>query len=213
MKTALIAGATGLIGKQLMYKLIESNAYSKVIILVRKAYEIKHPKLEQIPANYENMDSLLLSAIPDDVFCCLGTTMAKAGSKEAFHKVDYTYVLNLASFFAAKGAKNFLLVSSIGADKTSAVYYSRTKGEIEEAVSKLPYKGIFIFRPSILLGKRDEFRLGERIGIGLALVLQPFMLGSIKKYRPIYGAKVAVGMIKCALQDKEGKFILESDQI
>lgn len=213
MRTAVIAGATGLVGKQCMYKLLENKEYSSVIALLRRPFDIKHPKLQQITTDFENLNDLTLPFIPDDVFCCLGTTMAKAGSKQAFYKVDFTYVHELGSFFASKGSKRFLLISASGADKTSAIYYSKVKGEVEEAVKQLSFDGIYVFRPSILLGSREEFRLGERVGIGLAMLLQPFMIGGLKKYRPIYGSQVAAGMIKTALEAAPGKYIFESDAI
>lgn len=213
MKTALVAGATGLIGKQCMYKLLENANYEKVIVLVRRKFEIKHPKLEQLIVDYDNLENLTITDKIDDVFCCLGTTMKKAGSKEAFKKVDYDYVLKLAEFGLSKGAKKFLLISANGADPNAAIYYSKVKGEVENAVKSLSYETIFIFRPSILVGNREEFRLGERLGISLALLLSPIMLGVLRKYRPIHGAVVANAMIKKAQSAEKGNIVLESDKI
>lgn len=213
MKTALLAGATGLVGKQLMYKLLENKEYEKVIILVRRPYQIKHPKLEQIITNFTDLDKLLFYTIPNEVFCCLGTTMARAGSKEEFYKVDFTYVFNLANFFSEKGSSQFLMISSNGANTQSSFYYPLVKGEIEHAVSALKYNCVHIFRPSILMGNRAEFRFGERMGIALALVIQPFMLGNLKKYRPIHASKVAEAMLNSALENNTGIYVHESDEI
>jgi uncharacterized protein YbjT (DUF2867 family) len=213
MRTAIIAGASGLIGKQLMYKLLENSQYSKVSILVRKPLEIKHPKLEQIHVDFSQIDKMPTEGKFTDAFCCLGTTINKAGSKDKFYEVDFTFVHTFAQHFSNQGTENFLLVSANGADKNSSIFYSKVKGEIEEAIKKVSFKGIYIFRPSILLGDREEFRLGEKIGIVLAMVLSPLLMGSLKKYKPIHSSKVADGMIANALSNKEGVFILESDEI
>lgn len=211
-RKAVVAGATGLVGKQVMYKLLENNNYDTVYVLVRRTMEIKHPKLQQILFDYSNFETLDSSVPPiDDVFCCLGTTMKKAGSKEAFYQVDFTFVHELAKYFSSKSAENFLLISAIGADTQSSVYYSRVKGEIENAVSKLNFKGYFIFRPSFLMGDRQEFRLGEKIGIVLAVIISPFLVGSLKKYKPIHAAVVANNMIDNALSGKKGKVVIEGE--
>ncbi|MFN0047988.1 MAG: NAD-dependent epimerase/dehydratase family protein [Cytophagales bacterium] len=213
MKTALIAGATGLVGKQCLYKLLENPNYDSVYALVRKPLEIKHLKLKQIVFDYQNFAVLDIIWEVTDVYCCLGTTMKKAGTKAAFYEVDFTFVLNLAAYFAKKSTPNFLLISAIGADANSSIFYSKVKGEIETAISKLDYKGIFIFRPSFLMGNRDETRTGEKIGVAVAALVSPLLFGNAKKYRPIHAAKVANGMIERALSGNEGVFVIESDRI
>ncbi len=213
MKSALIAGATGLVGKQCLYKLLENPNYDHVYALVRKPLEITHEKLKQIAFDYEDFTKLEILWKVDDVFCCLGTTMKTAGTKEAFYKVDYTFIVKLGEYFSNREAVNFLLISAIGADANSPIFYSKVKGETEEAVSKLNYKGIFIFQPSFLVGDREQFRLGEMIGLSIAQLVSPLLFGNMKKYKPIHAAKVADSMISRALSGKEGKFILQSDEI
>lgn len=195
MKTAVLAGASGLIGKQLMYKLLESAFYQKVIVLARKEIPIKHPKIEQIILDFDQMPRYQEQLKGDDFFCCLGTTMKNAGSKEAFYKVDYTYCLELGKIASQNHAKSFNLVSVIGADTNSSIYYSIVKGKLEKALEELHFSQLNIFRPSILAGNRFEFRLGEKIGIGIAQVISPLLLGSLRKYKPIHAAQVANAMM------------------
>ncbi len=210
MKIALVAGATGLVGKQVMYKLLENNRYEKVYILVRKKLEIKNSKLIQIVIKYDQLESISAEVIPTDVFCCLGTTIAKAGSEEEFYKVDYTYVLQIAKIFKERKASNFLLISAVGASADSSIFYSRTKGEVEQAIRQLDYDSFHAFRPSLLLGQRNEFRFGERIGIGFAMIFQPFLIASLAKYKPIHAALLADYMILRSFETNKGNFVRES---
>lgn len=159
MKTAVIAGGSGLIGGKLLQLLLSSDRYSRVIGLTRSELG-SHPKLVEIKTDGTDLDSILTGGI-DDVFCCLGTTMAKAGSKEKFYQVDYTYPFELHRTTLGQGAKQFLIVTALGASKKSPVYYNRVKGEIEEAVSGLGFSSLHIFRPSLLMGQRQESRMGE----------------------------------------------------
>jgi uncharacterized protein YbjT (DUF2867 family) len=208
MKTALIVGATGLIGKHLTQKLLTSNFYEKVSVIVRKPLNIIHPKLEQIVIDFDNLDASKVNA--DDIFCCLGTTMKQAGSKDAFYKVDFTYPLNFAKAGLANGAKQFLVVSSMGADKKSMVYYSRVKGEIENALSDLNYPTLIILRPSMLAGERENPRIGEKIGKVVMDFFAPLMPD---KYKVIAGEKVAHAMLELAQKNFKNKAIFESDSL
>lgn len=210
MKTALVAGATGLVGKQLMYKLLENDNYKHVYILVRKLLEIKNEKLTQIIVNYNNLSGINSDIRPTDVFCCLGTTIAKAGSQEAFYTVDFTFVQQLAKEFKNRGASNFMLISAVGASADASLFYSRTKGEIEQAIRQLDYAGFHAFRPSLLLGQREDFRLAERFAIGFAMLLQPCMIANFAKYKPIHAAMLADSMILRSLESKKGNFVRES---
>lgn len=208
MKTALVVGASGLIGKHLTNKLLASNYYEKVSVIVRKPLNIIHPKLEQIVMDFDNLDASKIVA--DDIFCCLGTTMKQAGSKEAFHKVDFTYPLNFAKAGLVNGAKQFLFVSSMGADEKSLVYYSRVKGEIEKALSDLHYSTLIIVRPSMLAGERENPRMGEKIGKVFMEFFAPLMPD---KYKVIAGEKVAQAMLELAQKGTKNKDIVESDSL
>ena len=205
MKTALVIGATGLIGKSLTIKLLENKFYAKVKILVRKKIDLLHPNLEQIVVDFDDLDTSKIVA--DDVFCCLGTTMKVAGSKPAFYKVDFTYPLAVAKAALENGAKQYLIVTSMGADSKSMIYYNRVKGEIEKVLSDLHYPTLLIFRPSMLLGDRKEERLGEKIS-KIAMNLISFMTPD--RYKAIEGEKVANAMIILAQKGIKNKDIFES---
>ena len=204
MKTALIAGSTGLIGGQLLSTLLKSNYYDKVIAVGRRNLDIQHPKLIQQEIDFNNIG--LNQQNIDDVFCCLGTTMKKAGSKEKFRLVDFHYPVSLATYCLNLGAHQFLLVSSMGADNKSGIFYNQVKGEVENAVSKLGYGRLDIFRPSLLLGNRGESRLGEDIG-KVAMRLFGFLfLGPLKNYKAIDSGKVARAMINFAQESGAGTY-------
>ena len=177
-KTALIAGASGLVGNYLLRMLLQSDHYAKVISIGRKTLSVIHPKLEQRIIDFDKL-AATTDLVADDIFCCLGTTMKKARSKENFYKVDYTYVVNLAKATNAQYAHQFLVVSAMGANAGSTFYYNHVKGEMEAAISKLPFRAIHIFRPSLLTGDRQEKRLGEQVGEVVLAVLNPLMLGQL----------------------------------
>ena len=203
-KTALLAGATGLIGSQLLPLLLASERYAKVIVVGRRAVPAIHPKLVQVVTELDELEAVRLKLIADDVFCCLGTTMAQAGSQEAFFKVDFLYVVQLAALAAGNFAAQFLVVSSMGADAESRIYYSRVKGEMEAAVQQAPFRAIHIFRPSLLLGERAQPRAGERLGAVALRLLRPLLRGPLQKYRPVPGAAVAAAMLRAAAADASG---------
>lgn len=213
MKTALLAGSTGLTGKYTLDILLKSEIYEKIIIPVRKKTGIEHTKLFQIEINYDKLSEYKDDLKADDIFCCLGTTIRKAGSKEEFYKVDFKYVYDIAELCIKNGAKTFSLISSIGADKNSGNFYLKVKGEIEDAVIKLGYDTTNIFRPSFLKGKRNESRSGERAGIFLMQLLSPLLLGPLKKYRPINAETVAEVMVKEAQKKNNTVNIFTSDLI
>ena len=208
MKTAVIAGGTGLIGRQLLRLLLASNRYSKVIGLTRSDLG-PHPKLVQVKTDGTDLIFDSTERV-DDVFCCLGTTMAKARSREKFYQVDFTYPLELAKATLGVGAKQFLIVSSLGANKKSPAYYNRVKGEIEEALAGLGFNSLHIFRPSLLLGDRQEQRAGEDAA---KFFYRLFGFIIPKKFKAIDAGKVARAMLHFATKEQNGKFIHESLQL
>jgi uncharacterized protein YbjT (DUF2867 family) len=208
MRTALIAGGTGLIGAHLLQLLLTSNRYEKVIALTRKNLS-SHPKLIQQHIDGESITLRATIGI-DDIFCCLGTTMAKAGSKEKFYQVDFTYPFNLGTQGLNVGAKQFLIVTTVGARKNSPIYYNRIKGEIEAAVSGLGFRALHIFRPSLLLGERQERRTGEEAARIFFRLFGPLIP---KKYQAIDSAKVARAMLHFASLEQNGNFIHDSGQL
>jgi uncharacterized protein YbjT (DUF2867 family) len=209
MRRALIAGSTGLIGRQLLQILLESDRYDKVIAVTRTDLP-PHPKLEILKIRFDELTQWGNKLSADDVYCCLGTTMAKAGSRENFYQVDFFYPLLIAKTSQARGAKQYLLVSALGADPNSGIYYNRVKGEIEEAIRQVPFATIHIFRPSLLLGPREEKRSAEtsaRIFYRIFDFLIP------RKYKAIQSAKVARAMFEMAGRQQPGQFVHESAQL
>lgn len=208
MKSALVIGASGLVGSALVKQLSEDGNYTSIRILVRKYIDFNNPKVEQIIFDFDKPLNNVL--IANDIFCCLGTTIRKAGSKDAFKKVDYFYPLETAKTALRNGAEKFALVSSMGANKKSSIFYSRIKGEIEEAISQLNYQALYIFRPSMLLGNRNEFRLGELAGKG---IMTAFSFIIPAKYKAVHADKVAASMIQYMKSEKYGIHIIESNII
>jgi len=212
--TALIAGASGLVGSHCLARLLREPRYSRVVALVRRPLPGGDSKLEQQVIDFGRLGAAG-KAFPaaDDVYCCLGTTMKRAGSRDAFRQVDFTYVVALAAQALQHGARQFLLVSALGADPRSAIFYNRVKGETEEAVARLPFEGRQIFRPSILAGARTEHRPGERAGLLVMRALSVALRGPLRKYRAIEADTVAAAMIEVARQAPPGVNIYESDAI
>jgi len=207
MKKALVLGGTGLVGKQLIELLLQDNHYS-ITALVRKTLPIQNERLTQVIFNYDHPKNELI--IAEEVFCCLGTTIKVAGSQKAFYKVDFEYPYDLAKRAYLNGAKKFALVSSLGANKKSSLFYSKTKGEIEEAITKIGYESLFILRPALLLGNRLTPRPGERIA-QLFFTKLSFLIP--KKYKAIQARQVAKAMITRMNIKKAGVHILESHKI
>ncbi len=211
MKTAILLGASGLIGKQLLGQLLDSPHYQSVVALVRKPLNWKHAKLTETLFDFDNPNPALLQG--DDLYCCLGTTARKAGSQESQRKVDYTYPLELGKLAKAQGVQQYILVSSVGANADSSNFYLKTKGQLERDLATLGFNTLIIVRPSILLGARQEFRLGEQIGIGMAKLFGAFMQGRLKKYRAIEAKQVAKAMLALAQKEQNGVVIAESDEL
>lgn len=209
MKTALIAGATGLIGGQLLDLLLASNQYHSIIAWTRRDLA-HHKKLVQLKMKEGSAPALDATLQIDDVFCCLGTTMAKARSKGKFHQVDFTYPLLLGETGIAHNAKKYLLVSALGANKQSHIYYNRVKGEVEDAITKLGYDAVHIFRPSLLLGPREEKRSAEDAAKFFYKVFG-FLIPN--KYQAIESIKVARAMLHFSSDLQSGNFIHESMEL
>lgn len=218
--TAVVAGATGMIGVQLVKLLLEDPAYGKVVVLTRREAGIPpHPKLDerivsfgQLSSGFDGADGDVLRGAV--VFCTLGTTIKKAGSQGAFRQVDYEYPLELGRLAKTYGASQFLIVTAMGSDPDSRIFYNRVKGEVEQALKGLDLPSLRIFRPSLLLGERKEVRSGERIAAAMAPLLSVVLRGPLGKYKPIAGRAVAKAMIVSAARDAAtGTIVYESDRI
>jgi uncharacterized protein YbjT (DUF2867 family) len=212
-RTALLVGATGLVGGHCLQSLLRSDEYDKVILLVRRPLLLEHQKIEEHIIDFDKLDQSASLIRANDVFCCLGTTIKKAGSQQEFRKVDFTYTVQTCAIAAKNGADQLLVVTAVGASPSSAIFYNRIKGETEVAVSKLPCEGVHFFRPSLLLGDRKESRTIERAGISAMKGIAFLMAGPLKRYRPIEAAVVAKVMVHVALETRSGVNIYESDRI
>ncbi|OME19621.1 oxidoreductase [Paenibacillus odorifer] len=214
LRIALVLGATGLVGKAVTEELLNREGWGEVRVLVRTPLALEHPKLKQIVVDWENLAEYSDSFEGvHSIFCCLGTTIKKAGSQEQFERVDLDYPLAAATIARDHGVKQFLVVSSMGADAKSRNFYSRTKGRAEEALSKIGFHGLHLFRPSLLLGHREEFRLGERVAARLMKALEFVMVGKAAKYRAIPGVTVARAMVNIASADTHGLHIYTNEVI
>ncbi len=210
----MIAGGSGLVGGNLLRQLLETPDYHRVIALVRRPLALDHPRLEQVVVEFTALEKFTADLRCDDAFCCLGTTIKQAGSRENFRAVDQTTVLAFAWAARRNGARRFFTVSSMGADAQSRFFYNRVKGEAEEALAVLGFPTLAIFRPSRLMGVRPQVRLGERIAAPLMWLAEPLMLGRLRKYRAIEAAVVARAMVRCSFgHPGQGVRVFSSDAI
>jgi uncharacterized protein YbjT (DUF2867 family) len=209
-KRALLVGATGLIGKQLLDLLLGDSNYDRVRVVTRAPLSVTHAKLEVAILNFDELDGQSDFFDVEEVFCCLGTTIRKAKTQEAFRKVDYEYPLQIARLAHQQGASQFLVVSALGANAKSSIFYNRVKGELEDALSHVGYKSLHIFRPSLLLGPRTEARSGEDAA---KIFYHVFGFLFPAKYKAIDSAKVARAMAAFAKMDEPGIFFHESAEL
>ncbi len=214
-KIATIIGSTGLIGSHLLQRLQEDRTFQTVRALVRRPMSFDSPKVEMKLVNFADPESVKLAIDGSDaVFCAVGTTQKKVkGDKEAYRKVDYDIPVNAARFCAETGCPNFLLVSSVGADSRSTNFYLKLKGEVEDTIQELSIPHIAIFRPSMLVGERKEFRLGEKFAQPLMKFFGFMLIGKWEKYHAIDAASVANAMIQSAKESRHGVFIYEYEMI
>jgi uncharacterized protein YbjT (DUF2867 family) len=214
-KTAVVLGATGLIGQHLVQELLQNEFFSKVRILVRRPLTLNHPKADIQVVNFnDEKDIAARIDIGDVIFCCIGTTRKKVkGNKTEYRKVDYDIPIIVARLGVQHGFNQFLMVSAIGANPAAGNFYLQLKGCIEEDIAALPFESIHIFRPSILLGKREEFRFGEKIGQGFMKAISFLLLGGWRKYRPIAAADVAKAMVAAANKEIAGVHMYEYDEM
>lgn len=214
MATALLAGGSGLVGGYVLQELLAAPEYDRVVAVARRPLALEHPKLTQVTTEFAALRQLTTPLRGDDAFCCLGTTIRKAGSREAFRAVDQGAVLAFAWAAQQGGAKRFFHVSSMGANAASRFFYTRVKGETDQALGVMGFETLGVFRPSLLLGPRTEYRLGERLSaVGLA-ISEPLLLGRWRKFRAIHAEVVARAMVRASFgRGPRGALIFESDEI
>ncbi|MBG9733464.1 oxidoreductase [Paenibacillus alvei] len=212
-KRALIAGASGLIGRELLNILLQSDTYDQVYAMVRRPLETKHPKLTEIVCSFDQLEQVAEQLAVDDVFCCLGTTIKKAKSKEAMYQVDVHYPTSLAKLSKEQGARHFLVVSSMNANMKSPFWYARMKGMLEEQLQHVSFEALSIFRPSLLLGERHESRLLEDLSSKVIRSLFSLLGRPIPSRLAIEAKVVALAMFHVANEKRVGVAIYSSNQI
>jgi uncharacterized protein YbjT (DUF2867 family) len=205
-----------MVGGFCLQTLLADPSYARVALLNRRmlpiAARLKPPSVTQKTIGFDSLGAEDFAGA-DDIFCALGTTIRKAGSQEAFRRVDLEYPLGAARLARQAGARQFLLVSSVGADPGSKNFYLRTKGELEQEIAQLGFSALHIFRPSLLLGKRAEFRPGEWVMVPLAPMLNLALWGGLRRYRAIAAATVGKAMVAAAKTESKGTLIHEYDEI
>ncbi len=210
----MIAGGSGLVGGFLLRQLLDSPEYGRVISLGRRVLPLEHPKLTQVVVDFAALEKVATEIRCDDAFCGLGTTIKAAGSREAFYAVDRVAVLAFAWAAQRAGAKRFFVVTAIGADANSKIFYSRVKGETETALQVLNFETLAIFQPSFLLGRTEKKRLGERIWAAVLWLWEPLMLGGLRKYRAIHAEVVARAMVRASYgRGERGVLVFDSAEI
>ena len=212
MKTALLFGSSGLVGRQILNRLTNDVNYSKIKIFVRSEPEIQSNKLEIIKTDFNDLENFKDYIKGDDCFFCIGTTKQNSPNKNEYQKVELEIPKKIAQIARANSVNSFIFVSSIYANPNSSGDYVKFKGLVEEELKKLNFSNLGILRPSFLMGDRKENRVGEKIGAITFRLLSPLLLGPLKKMRPINSEKVAKAMIKIANENLE-KTVFESDEI
>ena len=202
MRSAIVVGATGLTGTSLIEQLCDNDEYVSVIVIARRKLQYEHPKLEVKIRNFDLLEEKDIE-FAHELYCCLGTTIKKAGSREAFEKVDFEYPLAIASLAKKQGIPHLLVITAMGANEQSQFYYNRVKGKLEHALMELGMQRLSIIRPSLLVGQRDEFRLGEKVGEKVLKLAKPLLVGPLKRSRSIEASQVAKAMIVIALHGKK----------
>jgi len=212
-KKAIIAGASGLIGSKLLNILLLHPDYDEVLILVRKELPVQHKKLVQLVIDFERLEEHSGWITGHALFCCLGSTKKKTPDLAVYRKIDHDYPVKMAQLAKQNNVDQYHLVSAVGADSSSSNFYTKMKGETEEAMQAAGLKCLHIYEPSLLTGDRKEYRLTEKIAAVLMKVIGPMLLGSLKKYRSIPAETVAMAMYKQSLKNESGVFIHPTDKI
>jgi uncharacterized protein YbjT (DUF2867 family) len=212
-KKAIIAGASGLIGSELLKILLGDPEYSEVLAIVRTPLELSHPKFNQIAINFDRLDEYTHLITGDAIFCTLGSTRKKTPDLSVYRKIDHDYPVKLAEIAVANGISQFHLISSIGANKDSSNFYTKMKGETEEDIKTVEVYGLVIYRPSLLTGDRKERRFAEGLMQGLSKIINPLLVGGLKKYQSIEAKTVARAMAKLSKTALKGIYVYESNAI
>lgn len=211
--TAIIAGGTGLIGSHVIQQLTNDSDFEKIIVLNRRVIHYSDAKIQEIIVDFDQLENSLKEIKATHAFCCLGTTIKKAGSKEAFRKVDFDYVLNFAKAVNGIGCENFSVITALGTKTSSMIFYNQVKFEITEKLKTVGFKQLNILQPSLLLGERTESRSGEDIAQNFFKWTKNLWVGPLKNYAGIQGSQVAKAMIAISKTSKEGVHFYESGKL
>ena len=209
-KTALVFGASGLVGSQLLKELIKSPIYEHIIVFNRSEKKYSSEKITQHVIDFSDLRKHINLVVGDDLFYCIGSTIKKAGSKKKFIEIDLIYPTEIARMASANQVSQFLLVSAVNADAASYFFYNKVKGEVENALRQLDFWALHIFQPSLLLGQRKEFRLGEEIAKFVGKGIDNITDGALNKYRPVEAKSVAKSMLLAAQGVEKGIYIYPS---
>jgi uncharacterized protein YbjT (DUF2867 family) len=214
MKNAVVAGSTGMIGKQLCLQLARSPDVNRVVALTRRPLDFSCPSnlVERI-ADFGQLGRIDPGGDIDTAFCTLGSTIKLAGSQEAFRLVDFDYTIAFARFARKAGARTFVLLTSVDSSSDSRNFYLRVKGDAEKSVASVGFESLYLARPSFLMGDRQQSRTGEKIGITIARAFQFALVGPLRKYHPIEASVLAAGMIAAAQRSEPGQHILHYDKL
>lgn len=212
-KSAVVAGGTGLVGRFLLERLAADPGYGDVTALVRRSFEGLPSGVREVVVDFDRLEDFTGALAADVAFCTLGTTIGKVGSREAFARVDRDYPAAFARLTRDRGADAFHLLTALGANPGSPVFYNRIKGEVEAEIAGVHFPGLVIYRPSLLLGERTERRPLERIAQRLAPLAAVFLAGPLARYRGIRAEDVARAMAAGGLQPVEGRRVVEGRDI
>jgi uncharacterized protein YbjT (DUF2867 family) len=213
LKRVIIAGASGLIGCELLNLLLQNDKIDEVVALVRKPLPVSNLKLIQILTNFDSLGEIKKDLIGDALYCCLGTTKKKTPNEADYRKVDHDYPLALAKLASENKVSQFHLISALGADPNSSIFYNKLKGETERDIKEIHSRAIYIYRPSLLTGNRTENRPIEKLAIFLMKIINPLLIGGLKKYKSIQAVTIAKAMINQTFKNEEGIHTYPSDRI
>ncbi len=210
---AVIAGASGLVGSTLLNQLLNHFDYHEVLVLTRKKLSVQHKKLTQLVVDFNRLDEYADDINGHAIFCCLGTTRSKTPDLKIYRKIDHDYPVHLAKIGAKNSMQQFHFISSLGANPQSFSFYTKLKGETEDALKNISIRCLYIYQPSLLTGSRQEKRIGERFATVLMNVIDPILFGKLEKYKSISAEVVAGAMVNQSLKNNSGIFTYPSDQI
>ncbi|MAW66250.1 MAG: nucleoside-diphosphate sugar epimerase [Flavobacteriales bacterium] len=212
-KSAIILGATGLTGSYVLKKLLNNSNYTEIIVFSRRPLDIEDQKLKVIECDLLNLEEQKDLFKADEVYVCIGTTNNKTPNKKIYREIDFGIPVTTAQLCRENRIDNLIIVSSLGANSKSSVFYTKTKGEMEESVLEMEIQNTYLLRPSIIMGPRKEKRMGEALGKMITFLINPLLVGSLKKYKGIHTETIAQAMINLCNGKKYSKKIIESNAI